>query len=103
MPLLRSSSLVICVAVVRLSTAGSADPTAEEEDSWACAAISFFCAAGEKRREHWSARCSTAVSFCPVPWDKEEEPDLQVHQNMQTKASQVPCKLLLPVCLSPSA
>lgn len=48
MPLLRSSSLVIWVAVVRVSTAGSAAAAAGEEESWACAAISFFCAAGKQ-------------------------------------------------------
>lgn len=79
MPLVLSSSLVICVAVVRVSTSGSADPAAEEEESWVCAAISFFCAAGEEQREHWSAGRSTKVSCCLVPRDKEEEADLQVH------------------------
>lgn len=72
MPLLRSSSLVICMAVVRLSTA---DSTAEEEESWACAAISFFWAAGEEQRA-LGYKMPKAGSCGPLPCDEEEEADL---------------------------
>lgn len=68
MPLLRSSSLVIWVAVGRLSMAGSA-AAAGEEEIWACCAMSFFCAAGEQSASRSAA--APQQLCCPVPRDTE--------------------------------
>lgn len=81
MPLLRSSSLVIWVAVGRVSAA------AGEEGIWACAAISFFCAAGEQSAGP-GQRLQRARAASGEP-----QAHLQGQLHMQTKARQLPCKL----------